>query len=69
MRSRRNWGARERGASVFSIGPAGEHLAKLAALAGDKGHVAGHNGTGAVLGSKKLKAIVGDERSGQDPGQ
>ena len=51
-------GARERGASVFSIGPAGEHLAKLAAVAGDKGHVAGHNGTGAVMGSKRLKAIV-----------
>jgi aldehyde:ferredoxin oxidoreductase len=44
--------------SVFSIGPAGENLVRFAALVGDKGHVAGHNGLGAVLGSKKLKAIA-----------
>lgn len=44
--------------SVFSIGPAGEHLVRWAAIAGDRGHVAGHNGTGAVMGSKRLKAIV-----------
>jgi len=45
-------------ASVYSIGPAGENLVRFAALVGDKGHVAGHNGIGAVLGSKKLKAIL-----------
>lgn len=45
-------------ASVYSIGPAGENLVRYAALVGDQGHVAGHNGIGAVLGSKKLKAIV-----------
>ena len=45
-------------ASIFSIGPAGENRVRFAALCGDKGHVAGHNGVGAVLGSKKLKAIV-----------
>ncbi|MEM2922646.1 MAG: aldehyde ferredoxin oxidoreductase N-terminal domain-containing protein, partial [Candidatus Bathyarchaeia archaeon] len=44
-------------ASVLSIGPAGEKLARFAAIMVDKGHVAGHNGTGAVMGSKKLKAI------------
>jgi len=44
--------------SVFSIGPAGENLVRFAALVGDRGHVAGHNGVGAVLGSKKLKAIA-----------
>ncbi|MBI2865395.1 MAG: hypothetical protein HYX94_12650 [Chloroflexi bacterium] len=44
--------------SVFGIGPAGENMVRFAAIAGDKGHVAGHNGTGAVMGSKKLKAIV-----------
>ena len=43
--------------SVFSIGPAGENRVRFAALAGDYGHVAAHNGVGAVLGSKKLKAI------------
>jgi aldehyde:ferredoxin oxidoreductase len=44
--------------SVYSIGPAGEHLARFASIVGDKGHVAAHNGVGAVMGSKKLKAFV-----------
>jgi aldehyde:ferredoxin oxidoreductase len=43
--------------SVYSIGPAGEKLVRFAAIAGDHGHVAAHNGLGAVMGSKKLKAI------------
>lgn len=51
-------GRSERDVSVFSIGPAGENLVKFAALVGDKGHVASHNGVGAVMGSKKLKAIA-----------
>jgi len=44
--------------SVFSIGPAGEKLVRFAALVGDRGHVAGHNGIGAVMGSKNLKALA-----------
>jgi aldehyde:ferredoxin oxidoreductase len=44
--------------SVFSIGPAGENLVKFACITGDRGHVAAHNGVGAVLGAKKVKAIV-----------
>jgi aldehyde:ferredoxin oxidoreductase len=44
--------------SVFSIGPAGEHLVRYACIVGDEGHVAAHNGLGAVMGSKKLKAIA-----------
>ena len=44
--------------SVFGIGPAGENLVKFAGIVGDKGHAAAHNGTGAVMGSKKLKAIA-----------
>jgi aldehyde:ferredoxin oxidoreductase len=51
-------GKPERECSVFSIGPAGENLVKFACLVGDRGHVAAHNGVGAVMGSKKLKAIV-----------
>jgi aldehyde:ferredoxin oxidoreductase len=47
-----------RAMSVIGIGPAGENLVKFAAVVGDKGHVAGHNGIGAVMGSKKLKAIA-----------
>ncbi len=44
--------------SVYSIGPGGENRVRFAALVGDQGHVAGHSGVGAVLGAKKLKAIV-----------
>ena len=43
--------------SVFSIGPAGENLVRFACIVGDHGHVAAHNGLGAVMGSKKLKAV------------
>jgi aldehyde:ferredoxin oxidoreductase len=48
----------ERQASVLAIGPAGENLVRFACLINDGGHVAAHNGVGAVMGSKKLKAIV-----------
>jgi aldehyde:ferredoxin oxidoreductase len=44
--------------SVACIGPSGEHLVKYAAVVSDKGHVASTNGPGAVMGSKKLKAIA-----------
>jgi aldehyde:ferredoxin oxidoreductase len=46
--------------SVYSIGPAGENLVRFASIVGDHGHVAAHNGLGAVMGSKKLKAIVAE---------
>lgn len=46
--------------SVFTIGPAGENLVRFASIVGDHGHVAAHNGLGAVMGSKKLKAIVAE---------
>lgn len=51
-------GTTEKGMSVFSIGPAGERKVRFAALVGDRGHVAAHNGVGAVLGAKNLKAIT-----------
>ena len=44
--------------SVACIGPAGENLVKFAAIEADGGHFASTNGTGCVMGSKKLKAIV-----------
>jgi aldehyde:ferredoxin oxidoreductase len=44
--------------SVYSIGPAGEHLVRFAAIQGDYGHVASKNGVGAVMGKKKLKAVA-----------
>lgn len=51
-------GMRSNRLSVYSIGPAGENQVRFAALVGDKGHIAAHNGIGAVLGAKKLKAIA-----------
>ncbi len=43
---------------VVSIGPAGEKLSLLAAIMNDKERAAGRSGLGAVMGSKRLKAIV-----------
>jgi aldehyde:ferredoxin oxidoreductase len=43
--------------SVFGIGPAGEHQVRFAAFVGDRGHVASHNGIGAVMGSAPLSPI------------
>jgi len=51
-------GYADRQMSVFGIGPAGENLVKFAGIIGDKGHAAAHNGTGAVMGSKRLKAVA-----------
>ncbi|MFC1985033.1 aldehyde ferredoxin oxidoreductase family protein [Chloroflexota bacterium] len=51
-------GQDERRMSVVSIGPAGENLVKFASIFADKGHTASHGGAGAVMGSKKLKAIA-----------
>ena len=45
-------------ASVLSIGPAGESKVRWAGTFIDHGHSASHNGTGAVIGSKMLKAII-----------
>jgi len=55
---REEHGEKGRGASVLSIGPAGETLVKWAGVFVDKGHSGSHNGPGAVLGSKRLKAII-----------
>ncbi len=45
-------------AQVACIGPAGENMINLAAIITDKHRAAGRGGVGAVMGSKKLKAIV-----------
>lgn len=44
--------------SILSIGVAGENKVRFACTVSDGGHVAAHNGIGAVMGSKKVKAIV-----------
>jgi aldehyde:ferredoxin oxidoreductase len=41
-----------------SIGPAGEKLALIACIVNRRGAVAGRSGLGAVMGSKKLKAVA-----------
>lgn len=51
-------GVNKYGASIFGIGPAGENLVRHACIVGDGGHSASHNGLGAVMGSKNLKAVV-----------
>jgi aldehyde:ferredoxin oxidoreductase len=45
-------------AGVSSIGPAGENLVKFACINSDLYRQAGRGGVGAVMGSKRLKAIV-----------
>ncbi len=40
------------------IGPAGESVSLLACILNDKGRAAGRSGLGAVMGSKKLKALA-----------
>ena len=51
-------------AQAAYIGPAGEKLALIACVVNDKGRAAGRSGLGAVMGSKKLKAVVavGDQK-------
>jgi len=44
-------------ARVACIGPAGEHLAAMAAVMNDHGRAAARTGLGAVMGAKNLKAI------------
>ncbi len=61
---RESYGVRGRSASVLSIGPAGEKLVRWAGVFVDHGHSASHNGSGAVLGSKKLKAIMAFRSTG-----
>ena len=50
--------AHDRTAKVMSIGPAGEKLSLVSCIITHKGSAAGRSGLGAVMGSKKLKAVV-----------
>ncbi|MBN1318858.1 MAG: aldehyde ferredoxin oxidoreductase family protein [Anaerolineales bacterium] len=50
---------------VACIGPAGEKLSLISCIINDQGRAAGRSGLGAVMGSKKLKAIVA--RGNQKP--
>ena len=44
--------------TVSCIGPAGENLVRYASIMNNKNRAAGRTGMGAVMGSKRLKAIV-----------
>jgi len=44
--------------AVASIGPSGEKLSLISCIITDKGRAAGRSGLGAVMGSKKLKAVA-----------
>ena len=43
---------------VALIGPAGENLSLISGIVNDRGRMAARSGLGAVMGSKKLKAVV-----------
>ncbi len=43
---------------IAEIGPAGENLVKYAAIMNMANRANGRNGTGAVMGSKNLKAVA-----------
>lgn len=45
-------------ARVAVIGPAGERLSLIAGICNDRGRLAARSGLGAVMGSKRLKALV-----------
>jgi len=47
-----------RNVGILLIGPAGENLVRYATIISQKGRSGGRPGVGAVMGSKKLKAIV-----------
>ncbi|PKN70343.1 MAG: aldehyde ferredoxin oxidoreductase [Deltaproteobacteria bacterium HGW-Deltaproteobacteria-12] len=45
-------------ACVATIGPAGEKLSLISGISNDRGRLAARSGLGAVMGAKRLKAIV-----------
>ncbi len=50
-------------AQVACIGPGGERLSLLAGICTDRGRIAARGGLGAVMGSKRLKAVVAAGRT------
>ncbi len=61
---------RKKKPAVAAIGRAGENLSLISGIVNDRGRLAGRSGLGAVMGSKKLKAVVlnGSQRVGaHDP--
>lgn len=48
----------DKGIKTLTIGVSGENLVKFSCIIGDRGRSVGYGGSGAVLGSKNLKAIA-----------
>jgi aldehyde:ferredoxin oxidoreductase len=55
-------------ASVLAIGPGGENGVRFACIMAGGHHAAGRTGLGAVMGAKRLKAIVVEGKLGGSPG-
>ncbi len=53
--------------NVLCIGPAGENMARIAAIMNDKERALARGGAGAVMGSKNLKAIVVEGKEKNQP--
>lgn len=51
-------------ARIMTIGPAGEAQAHIACILTERGHAAGRTGMGAVMGAKRVKAIVVEGAAG-----
>jgi aldehyde:ferredoxin oxidoreductase len=51
-----SWG--DRAMKIACIGPAGESLSLLSGVVSERGRIAARNGVGAVMGSKRLKAVA-----------
>jgi aldehyde:ferredoxin oxidoreductase len=51
-------GSHKKKAEVACIGPAGERLSLISGICNDYGRIAARSGLGAVMGSKRLKALV-----------
>jgi aldehyde:ferredoxin oxidoreductase len=65
----KRWGSESRGpnkSGAIVIGPAGENLIRFAVIENDKWRSAGRTGVGAVMGSKKVKALVFNGSTGRD---
>jgi aldehyde:ferredoxin oxidoreductase len=56
----------DRAFQIRVIGPAGESLSPLATILGNNGNSGGRGGAGAIMGSKKLKAIAIKGNGGVD---
>ncbi len=58
---------KDRKCAILTIGPAGENLVSYAYVNNDRGRCLGRTGFGALLGSKKIKALVFAGKKSKEP--